>query len=483
MNKKLFAALASATMAFTASGSIAVFADDFVEENNIVDNGDVKPTETKVKWNQENFGDLATKEGGVNPNSGLSLTLEEGYVKTDDLKKITTITLNAGFDGEVKGLEYFTGLTSFTAAAVTNKTLDFSENTKLATLSVAKAANLTGITLPGTYKNDKDEDVHALTSLTLDGTKLTSLDLSEQEKLGTIAVRENKNLKAITLRESTVQDQAVLQSLGLRDNALESINLDRYIIEGNLNLSGNNFGALDLSKTTVKGDVYLGDGNTDGDLAQKFYVSEGLENVNLAETFENLDVTAVKVDKAEDFNAKTGVLKLGAGATTTYTYEVALRGKTANMKVVLEKANPMNRLYNPNSGEHFYTASIREKEALVKLGWNDEGYGWVAPTAEAGKANPVYRLYNPNSGDHHYTMSKNEYETLQVYGWKDEKIGWYSADAENAEPSGEHVAVYRQYNPYANGAGSHNYTTDKGENDYLCNLGWVYEGIAWTALQ
>ncbi len=126
MNKKFFAALASATMAFTASGSIAVFADDFVEENNIVDNGDVKPTETKVKWNQENFGDLATKEGGVNPNSGLSLTLEEGYVKTDDLKKITTITLNAGFDGEVKGLEYFTGLTSFTAAAVTNKTLDFS---------------------------------------------------------------------------------------------------------------------------------------------------------------------------------------------------------------------------------------------------------------------------------------------------------------------------------------------------------------------
>ena len=32
MNKKFFAALASATMAFTASGSIAVLADDFVIE-------------------------------------------------------------------------------------------------------------------------------------------------------------------------------------------------------------------------------------------------------------------------------------------------------------------------------------------------------------------------------------------------------------------------------------------------------------------
>ena len=33
MNKKFFAALASATMAFTASGAIAVFADDFVIES------------------------------------------------------------------------------------------------------------------------------------------------------------------------------------------------------------------------------------------------------------------------------------------------------------------------------------------------------------------------------------------------------------------------------------------------------------------
>ena len=101
-----------------------------------------------------------------------------------------------------------------------------------------------------------------------------------------------------------MQDQAVLQSLGLRDNALESINLDRYIIEGNLNLSGNNFGALDLSKTTVKGDVYLGDGNTDGDLAQKFYVSEGLENVNLAETFETLMLQLLKLIKLKTLMQK-----------------------------------------------------------------------------------------------------------------------------------------------------------------------------------
>ena len=38
------------------SGSIAVFADDFVEEKDpVIDNGDVKPVETEVVWNKENF--------------------------------------------------------------------------------------------------------------------------------------------------------------------------------------------------------------------------------------------------------------------------------------------------------------------------------------------------------------------------------------------------------------------------------------------
>ncbi len=41
----------------------------------------------------------------------------------------------------------------------------------------------------------------------------------------------------------------------------------------------------------------------------------------------------------------------------------------------------MYRLYNPNSGEHFYTASKGERNHLIRLGWNDEGIGWygIAP--------------------------------------------------------------------------------------------------------
>ncbi|MBQ9279078.1 MAG: hypothetical protein IJ224_10660 [Lachnospiraceae bacterium] len=132
----------------------------------------------------------------------------------------------------------------------------------------------------------------------------------------------------------------------------------------------------------------------------------------------------------------------------------------------------MYRLYNPNSGEHFYTANEKEKNNLVSVGWRYEGIGWKAPV----KSNtPVYRLYNKNAGDHHYTMSEKEKDNLVKLGWKYEGIGWYSDDAKS-------VPLYRQYNPNAK-AGSHNYTTSKSENDMLVGVGWKGEGVGWYGVK
>ena len=482
MNKKFFAALASATMAFTASGSIAVFADDFVEEKDpIIDNGDVTPTPATVKWNQENFGDLATKKGEVNPavKFDVTVTPDKGVVKTDDLKKVTSITFN-GFKGEVKGLEYFTGLKSFndtddsstSAEKITNTTLDFSANTKLEVLKVNKATGLTKIVLPNPTKTEDELDQYLLKNVNLQNTQLKSVDLSAYNALTFVAVANNDNLTEVTLpkRTSLQKDEIALDGLDLSGNALETVKgLEYYTIKNSLNLSNNHIGALNLGKTTVKGTVDLSN--------QTFYVSETLANVNLAETFENFDKEAIAEQK-DVYSQKTGVLTI-KNDVTTYEYETNVKNATdTTLEVKLTKANPMNRLYNPNSGEHFYTADLNEKAALVKLGWNDEGYGWVAPKKLDGK--PVYRLYNPNAGDHHYTTDVKEKNTLVTYGWKDEKEGWYSATNVAKE---DRVAVYRQYNPYANGAGSHNYTTDKAENDYLVSLGWTPEGTAWFALQ
>ena len=130
------------------------------------------------------------------------------------------------------------------------------------------------------------------------------------------------------------------------------------------------------------------------------------------------------------------------------------------------------RLYNPNSGEHFYTKSDVEKDNLINEGWGYEGVGWTAP---ASSDTPVYRLYNPNSGEHFYTTKEGERDYLTPLGWRYEGIGWYSADEDD-------VPVYRLYNPNATGAyeaGAHLYTMKEDERDYLDEIGWNYEGIAW----
>ncbi len=132
----------------------------------------------------------------------------------------------------------------------------------------------------------------------------------------------------------------------------------------------------------------------------------------------------------------------------------------------------MYRLYNPYSGEHFYTSDTNEKNHLASIGWNYEGIGWIAPKLSSI---PVYRLYNPNSGDHHYTLDENEKNYLASIGWNYEGIGWYSDEDQG-------VPLYRQYNPNEK-TGTHNYTTSKEENDFLVSIGWRAEGIGWYGLK
>ena len=132
-------------------------------------------------------------------------------------------------------------------------------------------------------------------------------------------------------------------------------------------------------------------------------------------------------------------------------------------------STPMYRLYNPNSGEHFYTSNTAERTNLVKAGWMYEGIGWYAPNSGID----VYRLYNPNAGDHHYTTDAHEKDVLASKGWRYEGVGW---------KSGGQTPLYREYNPNAR-AGAHNFTTSLVEHNHLKSVGWRDEGIAWYGVQ
>jgi hypothetical protein len=136
-----------------------------------------------------------------------------------------------------------------------------------------------------------------------------------------------------------------------------------------------------------------------------------------------------------------------------------------------QETKDMYRLYNPNSGEHFYTANASEQSNLVSLGWSYEGIGWTAP---ASSNTPVFRMYNDVGGEHHYTTSADERDYLVTVGWIYEGIGWYSDDNKS-------IPLYRQYNPNAYSC-NHNYTASKDENDWLASIGWSEEGIAWYGM-
>lgn len=132
------------------------------------------------------------------------------------------------------------------------------------------------------------------------------------------------------------------------------------------------------------------------------------------------------------------------------------------------------RLYNPNSGEHFYTTDYNERIYTEKAGWSYEGIAWKAPLM-GESVTPVYRLYNPYVGDHHYTMSADERDILVQVGWVYEGINWYSDDAMG-------MPLYRLYNPNAI-VGAHHYTVNSSERDYLKTVGWSDEGIAWFGMK
>ncbi|MFR0578210.1 CAP domain-containing protein [Bifidobacterium thermophilum] len=198
-----------------------------------------------------------------------------------------------------------------------------------------------------------------------------------------------------------------------------------------------------------------------------------LESANTALTNAKtaLDAASSAYSKAmqEERNARQEYQRAKAA------YDNCLKGNCPTPTPTPQPATiAMQRLYNPYTGEHFYTSSAQERDALKRAGWRYEGIGWTAPKT----GDPVYRLYNPYApgGDHHYTTSTRERDTLKQAGWRYEGVGWMSAPAADKTRK----PLHREYNPYAT-TGTHNYTLDTTEHRHLITLGWHDEGTAWYA--
>ena len=181
------------------------------------------------------------------------------------------------------------------------------------------------------------------------------------------------------------------------------------------------------------------------------------------------------VEDGKDVLVTEGEVNVIAAPTHVYTDEHDATcnncGRVRKTDLSTTKTTPMYRLYNPFTGEHFYTGSTGERDNLSAIGWNYEGVAWSAPVSGGI---PVHRVCNPNSGDHHYTTDMSEVLMLLDAGWQYENICWNSAFSDA-------VAQYRMWNKNAD-LGSHHYTSSTEERQILVDAGWIFEGIGWYGL-
>ena len=412
------------------------------------------------------LSDLINLKGlWMSSNPGLnsiSYTISEGKDGTLDCISLYNLPNLSSLDlKDCKNLETF----SCTATPLTS--LDLSNNTKLKKFycSGSKVSKL-DFTKNAELVNLDCSDNSSLELLSLDATTNTKLQsvYCPFTKIKTLDLMGFKNLQSVTCYNNndlvfvTVQNCPNLVVLyNYSTPALKSIDVR---------------GCPKLDKGTITHTSGLN--IADDPVETKYdYTVKGIEDSywqtgSAIEPKPVLKYGTYTLKEGKDYKLSYKNNVDGPKGSVTITGKGVFGGvnKTAYFKI--EKTDRMNRLYNPNSGEHFYTASTAEKNHLVKLGRRSEGIGWTTP--KTSKA-PVYRLYNPNAGDHHYTMSLAEKDMLVSKGWCYEGIAFYSGDSDG-------VAVYRQYNPNAK-AGAHNYTSSFGEHKYLINVGWNGEGVAW----
>ena len=139
-------------------------------------------------------------------------------------------------------------------------------------------------------------------------------------------------------------------------------------------------------------------------------------------------------------------------------------------------ATPFYRAYNPTADYHFFTTSEGEFRNAVQNGYRDEAAGntgFALLNSAAPGATALYRLYNLQTGRHYYTANAAERDALvalnpppttgpdtRTMGWRYETIEGYIFTA--AAPQA--VPIFRLYNQRT---GTHLYTENAATKEAI----------------
>jgi hypothetical protein len=165
---------------------------------------------------------------------------------------------------------------------------------------------------------------------------------------------------------------------------------------------------------------------------------------------------------------------LNGEQSTTYG-EKAIAAQIASTSV----AKSVFRFYNSNSGTHFYTMSVVERDYIIQNFpfFSYEGVKFSAYPNTDPALSPVYRFYNKITGTHFYTINPAEKDFV-IATWPEifnfEGVAWHASTVEATD----WIPIFRFYNRQT---GTHFYTASAAEKDYIIKTwNWfTFEGIAY----
>jgi len=160
-----------------------------------------------------------------------------------------------------------------------------------------------------------------------------------------------------------------------------------------------------------------------------------------------------------------------AGALALATWSCALFAQAA--------PDAVYRFYNRETGTHFYTVSVSERDDVIRAfaQFAYEGAAFAALSQPRADSVPVFRFYNKTTGTHFYTTSVSERDGIVAYypQFVYEGPAFHALAAAGTDGR---TAVFRFFNK---NTGSHFYTASAVERDKVIATyaAFVYEGVAF----
>jgi uncharacterized glyoxalase superfamily protein PhnB len=128
-------------------------------------------------------------------------------------------------------------------------------------------------------------------------------------------------------------------------------------------------------------------------------------------------------------------------ASVVATFAIVIAGAA----VAQPATDAVYRFYNRESGTHFYTVSVTERDQVIAAfpQFAYEGAVFAAYAQPTAGAVPVFRFYNTKTGTHFYTISSSERDGIIAYypAFAYEGAAYYAMASDGADGRIEHSEV------------------------------------------